>query len=92
LENDVAPEKCCVACTFSKPTDRRRGELVELLTAPVLPATAAVAFKDSGLLGRTNDGTPAYLVFCGEGLMLHPALPLSRGATLHRTEAGCGRI
>jgi hypothetical protein len=24
--------------------------------------------------------------------MLHPALPLSLGATLHRTEAGCGRI
>ena len=32
-----------------------------MLTAPVLPARAAVDFKDSRLLGRTSDGTPAYL-------------------------------
>jgi len=49
------------AFDFRADPDRRRGELAELLTAPVLPATAAVAFKDSRLLGRTKDGTPAYL-------------------------------
>jgi hypothetical protein len=49
------------ALDFRVDPDRRRGELAELLTAPVLPATAAVDFKDSRLLGRAQDGTPAYL-------------------------------
>jgi len=49
------------AFNFRADPEHRRGELAELLTAPVLPATAAVDFKDSRLLGRTSDGTPAYL-------------------------------
>ena len=49
------------AFDFRIDPEHRRAELAELLTAPILPATAAVDFKDSRLLGRTSDGTPAYL-------------------------------
>jgi hypothetical protein len=49
------------AFDFRVDPERRRGELAELLTAPVLPATAAIDFKDSRLLGRTSDGAFAYL-------------------------------
>jgi hypothetical protein len=49
------------AVDFRADPGHRRGELAKLLTAPALPATAAVWFKDTRLLGRASDGTPAYL-------------------------------
>jgi hypothetical protein len=49
------------AFDFRVDPDRRRSDLAALLAAPALPATAAIDFKDSRLLGRTSDGMPDYL-------------------------------